>query len=120
MPKVVLGGCEADANKAAVVPFAHGGDKALDRFGGHFVENLNGLARQQRSIHDDERAVGAYVLREGFEVDGLAFGHLATHLERNLERYPYSTPSFGISGPMHEVAGKGDARSLPCFLSNDK
>ena len=120
VPEVVFGGGEAEADEAALIFFADGRNNAIDGFRGHFVEEFDFLAGEQRRVHDDQRAVAADKLRGSLQVNGFAFGHLAAHFERNLQRDTYRATPFRISGPMHEFAGKGDEESLPCFLRKNK
>jgi len=120
VPEVVLGSGEAEANEAALVFFADRGDDAVHGFGSHFVKELDPLAGQERGVHNDQGAVATDKLGGSLEVNGFAFGHLAAHFERNLQGDAHRAPPFGISGPMHELAGKGAGKSLPCFPRRNK
>lgn len=116
MPKIVPGLREPDADHPPLVLFANRGDKALDGFLGHFVKNAHGLPGKQRGVHDDQRAVSAYELCGGLQVNSFAFRHLATNAKRNLERYPYRSTAFGISGAVHGPGLEGTRReSVPRF-----
>ena len=105
VPEIGLRGCEADADKAALLLFAHAGNETFHRFVGHLIENTDSLAGEKRGVHDDEGAVGADVLGVGLEVDGFAFGYLATDLQRDLKSDPDGPTAFRVASAMHEHVG---------------
>lgn len=116
MPEIVTGLCEAYADKPPFVLFADRSNKALDGILGHFVKEAHGLPGKQWGVHDDQRAVCAHKLRGGLKVNSFAFWHLTTNPKGNLERYPYRTTTFGISGAMHDPGLEGtQVESFPRF-----
>lgn len=85
VPEVLSRGSEPHPNEPMVILFADGSHNAFDGVRGHLIENPDHLAREQRSIHDNECAVAANILRGSPEVNEFAFGHLATDPQRNFK-----------------------------------
>lgn len=112
VPEVALGSGETDAHKATFLFFADASHEALDGVVGHLIENTDHLAWYERSIHNNQRAVGADVLRKGLEVDDFAFGHVATDFQRDLKSDPDGATAFWVPSPMHATARKGTIRSI--------
>lgn len=110
VPEVVLGSSEADAHKAVLLLLADAGDEAFDGFVGHLIENTDHLAWQERGVHDNQSAVGADVLGVGLEVNGFAFRHVATHLQRDLKGDPDGATPFWVPCSMHAAAWMGTTR----------
>jgi len=101
MPEVAFRVREADTNETPLLFFTYGGHKTLDGFGSHFVENADQLAGQQRSVHYDERSVRAHELSKGFQINSLAFRHLAANFQWYLESDSDRTTTLRVSRPMH-------------------
>jgi len=73
MPKVRVRNRKGDAHKPAIMFFPQRSDMAVDRFGGHLIENVNPLTREQGRVHQKKSAVSADNIRGSFQVDGLPF-----------------------------------------------
>jgi hypothetical protein len=104
VPEIDIRIDERDAHEAPVALLAQRSYDTLHRIGSMLVENSDGLARNQRCIHENQGAVGAYNVSGGFQVNRFAFGQAATHRQRNLKGEASRTPTFGIASSLHDAA----------------
>lgn len=110
VPEVGVWRGEGHTDKSALALFAQRSDVALGRLGGHFIEDANALAGDERRIHEQESTVGADDVRGCLQVDGFAFGEAAAHLHGDLKRQAYSPAPFWVAGSLHK---KYLGRTLP-------
>ncbi len=81
---------------------------ALGRLGGHFIENANILAGDERRIHEQKSAVGADNVSGGLQVDGFALGEAAADLHGNLQGEADGSTTLWVAGSLHKkVPWKG-------------
>ena len=113
MPEVNIGSDESHAHESSLAFFPQGSDDAIHRLGGMLVENFDGLAGDQWSIHEHQGTVSGNDVGGGLEVDGFAFWQAATHRQRNLERKACSAPAFWITSSLHKATWKGHSRLQP-------
>lgn len=107
MPEIILRVREADPDKSAFLFFTDRGDKTIRSFRSHLVDDADRLARQQGSIHHEQRPVCAYELRNGLQIDGFALRHLTTNFQRYFESDTNCSTTLRVSRPMHEPALEG-------------
>jgi hypothetical protein len=107
MPEIILKVREANSDESTFLFFTDRGDETIRSFRSHLIDDADHLARQQGSIHHEERPVGAYELRNGLQIDGFAFGHLTTNFQRYFESDANCSTTLRVSRPMHEPALEG-------------
>ena len=71
------------------------------------VDDFDHLAAEQRSVHDNQGAVGTDDIRRGLEVDGFALWQATPHRQRNLEWKTSGASALWISGSLHISSPEG-------------
>jgi hypothetical protein len=102
VPEVIPWNRETYSNEMPFPFFSHRGYKAFRRLVGHLVVKTHGLSRRQAFRHEYKRAIGAYRVRCGFQVDGVTVKRLAANREGYLQGYAYCVASFGVSRTLHK------------------
>src|SRR5713226_4495747 len=113
VPEVYIGVDEGHAHESSFPLLTQGSDDAVHGLSGMLVENFDGLAGDQRSIHEYQGAVGGHDVSGGFQVDSFAFRQAATYRQRNLKGNTRSAPALGIASSLHKATWKGHSRLRP-------
>jgi len=104
VPEVDIGIDEGNSDEPSFTFFAQGSHDAIHRIGSMFVENFDGLARNQRRVHEHQGTVGADDISRGLQVNRFTFRQTAAHCQRYLKRKARGTPTFWIAGSLHNAA----------------